>query len=344
MGEMQELPRAFEIKGKVESVSDTTKKIRFGILGTGWMADIFAKELALSEDATLTAVASSTPGRAASFSNVHSAARPFDSYEALIAWEGIDIVYIATTTERHLENAMTCIDHGRPMLVEKPLTLCADDTRKVVAAAKARGLFCMEAMWMRCFPQIRDLEAVLAPIGPVQKLEASFCIDIPFDPTHRLYNPDLGGGALLDIGIYPLNLVHRLWGFENAEMSFRLEWAKSGVDEAGVITFDYSDGRHAALDYSLKGQRPHRARFHGQTGTVTIENFFHPSKIIVALGDGTIAEEAFSYPVMGYQYEIDEVVRSIKTGRLESALVPHRTAIEIAEMMDRILLLGKRRQ
>ena len=320
-----------------ELMIQNSKILRFGILGTGWMADIFARELVKCHHASLAAVSSSTPDRSVAFCERFSGAVAYPSYEALIAAPEVDVVYIATTTERHFQNAMTCIEARKPTLVEKPIAMKPDEIAEMILAAKKRDVFLMEAMWTRCFPRIRHLEETLAPIGSVRRMTASFCMDIPFSPNNRLYSPALGGGALLDIGIYPLTLLHRLWGFDGASMTSNLSYAATGVDDAGVLCFDYPDGRTARLDYSLKGHRPHRAIFQGERGTAIFDDFFHPSMITVTLDDAPPGEERFAYPVMGYHYEIEEVAACLSAGRKENALVPLAASAEVLAMMTRVL-------
>ena len=297
------------------------------------MAGIFAKELRIHPDAELVGVASPTEDRAERFAKQHRIPIASKSYEFLATHESIDIIYVATTNDRHYDNALLGLEHDKPVLVEKPITLTTETLDQLTAKAREKKRFLMEAMWMRCFPFYRMLEKRLAPIGPVRSIHAAFHIDIPFNPSHRIYNPKLGGGALLDIGIYPIHLLHRTWGLKNASVDAEMRFADTGTDISGRFRFSYPDGREATLTYGASGYRPHVATFKGELGSITVQDFFHPSKIITKIEGSPTAVAPLDYPVMGYQYEIDEVVACLRQGSLQSTCVSWTMSREITEWM-----------
>ncbi len=315
---------------------------RWGILGCGRMASDFADELLLHPEATLAAVASSDRGRAALFAEQKGGARALDSYEQLIACDDVDIVYIATHTENHFESAMRCIEHRKPVLVEKPICMDESELRCLIAAAKERQVFCMEAVWMLFFPAIARIEEVLAPIGPIKRLDASFRIDIPFHPSHRLYDP-VHGGALLDIGIYPLFFTHRLFCLKNARIVPKLSFSPAGADDEGEITLTYPNDVVAHLDYSLRDFRPHVAVIEGQNGRAVFEDFFHPKAVTVTARNFGEMRTTYRYPLKGYHFEIDAVHEALKAGKTACDLAPLSASLEVLSAMNDILEKSRKR-
>ncbi len=315
-----------------------SKKIyRWGLLGTGRMAAEFTEELRLHKNAVPAAAASSLPGRAHVFARNLDIPHAFDSYEALLACDGLDVIYIAGTHDTHFPYAMRCIERRLPVLVEKPICTRLSDLEALRAAATANRVFCMEAMWMLFFPSIRGLKQTLAKLGPVRRLDASFCIDIPFDPNHRLYNPALAGSAMLDIGIYPVTFALHLFGTFPEAFDSRLTLSLTGTDSAGEIDLRYADGSAAHLVYSLDGHSPHRAEIVCEGGRVVLEDFFHPSRMTVYSNGHPPAAQSFSYPFKGYNYEIDAVHDALEAGLTESDIMPLQTSAQILSTMEKIL-------
>lgn len=300
------------------------------------MASQFADELLMHSDASLSAVASSCANRADAFAKKKGC---FDShnYEQLLDRQDIDAIYIASTNDKHFELAMNCIEREKPCLVEKPICTSLSDLDTLITTVRKKGVFCMEAMWMLFFPAIINLKRSLEVIGPIENIDVSFCIDVPYKPNHRLYSPALGGGALFDIGIYPLTFVRYLLGLEVDKMECNLSFAPTGTDDEGTIVLTYKQDVTAHLYYSLKTAKPHRAVITGQYGTVTIEDFFHPSSMTHVLKSGEVKTYRYCYASMGYNYEIDEVHRALKNSAKESDIMPLSTSYEILSFMLTIL-------
>lgn len=192
----------------------TDKPTRWGILGTGGIASTFATDLPLADGSELAAVGSRTLDAATEFADRHGFARAHGSWAELAADPEVDVIYVATPHAFHEAAAMTCLRAGNAVLCEKPMTLDRASSELLVAEARAQSVFLMEAMWMRCNPAIREITGLIAAgaIGTVTAVHADFGLRGPFDPAHRLRNPALGGGALLDLGVYPLNLAHLILG------------------------------------------------------------------------------------------------------------------------------------
>lgn len=323
-------------------MTDADRIYRWGILGSGRMAAEFVDELHSHPNAHPVAVASSHLERARDFAMQKGCDRALSSYESLIALSDLDAVYIATTNESHFENAMRCIEKKRPVLVEKPICTRLSDLAVLITAAKSNRVFCMEAMWTLFFPALEALKKTITDLGSVTHVEASFCIRVPFDPRHRLYDPARGGGALLDIGIYPLTFAYFLLGSRPERIDSRLTFAPSGTDDGGEITLVYAGGVRARLVYSLHGESPHRAEIHCERGRVTVDNFFHPSQITTHPEGRAPLVQTFEYPLKGYNFEIDEVHAALAEGAVESDIMPLEKSFEILTAMEKILADNKK--
>ncbi|MFY1588251.1 Gfo/Idh/MocA family protein [Micromonospora sp. WMMD734] len=311
---------------------------RWGILSTGHIAGRFAEDLRLVPGAELVAVGSRTIGSAEEFAGRYGADRAHGSWAELAADDGLDAIYVATPHAAHHEAARICLEAGRAVLLEKPFTLDLATSTELVELARARGVFLMEAMWMRCNPLIlRLVELVRAgAIGEVTSVRADFGVAGPFPPEHRMRNPALGGGALLDLGVYPVSLAHLLLGVPQHVQA----WAKlspEGVDENTGIVFGYDSGAVATLGCGMVGATPLTAAITGTTGRIELpEPFFRPGSAVLHRA-GAEPETLTDDPTGGgYQYEAAEVQRCLAAGLTESPLVPHAVTLEVMGLLDDI--------
>jgi predicted dehydrogenase len=316
----------------------TEKVVRWGVLGTGGIAATFATDLPLVPGAELAAVGSRTPEAAAAFAGRHGFARSHGSWAELAADPDVDVVYVATPHAAHFDAAMTCLEGGKAVLCEKPMTLDLASSTTLVREARDRGLFLMEAMWMRLNPAIRRIVELIrdGAIGEVTNIHADFGLQGPFPATHRLRDPAMGGGALLDLGVYPLNLAHLILGAPAVVRS----WARltpEGVDDNTGILLGWDSGAIAALSCSLVGETRTAASITGTLGRIDLpQGFFVPRGFVLhRVGRAT---EDIAYPFLGsgYQYEAVEVQRCLAEGLAESPLMPHATTLEIMSLMDTI--------
>ncbi|GAA2647593.1 Gfo/Idh/MocA family protein [Paractinoplanes durhamensis] len=316
----------------------TAQKVRWGIVGPGGIAAQFAKDLPLVEGAELAAVGSRSAETAAAFAERYGFARSYGSYAELAADPEVDVVYVATPHAQHLAAALTCIEGGKGVLVEKPITLDLSSAAQLVQAAHANGVFLMEAMWMRLNPAVRKIHELVeeGAIGWVSAIHADFGLQGPFEPEHRLRNPQLGGGALLDLGVYPINLAHLIMGAPTSVQA----WAHltpEGVDENTGVLLGWQPGAIAALTCSINGESRNAASITGTDGRIDIPpGFFVPRSFV--LNRPGRDPETFDFPFegSGYQFEAAEVQRSILAGELESPLMPHATTLEIMGLLDTI--------
>ncbi|GGQ42561.1 Gfo/Idh/MocA family protein [Couchioplanes azureus] len=309
---------------------------RWGILGTGGIAATFAADLAQVPGASLAAVGSRTPEAAAAFAARHGFARSHGSWAGLASDPQVDVVYVATPHAHHREAAATCLAGGKAVLCEKPMTLDRATSAELVQEARGRGLFLMEAMWMRCNPAVRKVAALVADgaIGDVVTIHADLGLRGPFAATHRLRDPALGGGALLDLGVYPVHLAHLLLGTPSTVQS----WARrtpEGVDETTGILLGYDRAAVAALTCSIAGASRNAATITGTHGRIDLpEGFYAPRSFVLHRED----TETFGFPFEGngYQYEAAEVQRCLAEGLLESPLVPHTATLEVMTLLDTV--------
>ncbi|MFG2037660.1 Gfo/Idh/MocA family protein [Dactylosporangium sp. NPDC048998] len=312
-------------------------RIRWGILSTGSIAATFAEDLRLLPDAELAAVGSRSAESAERFAAAHGAARAHGSWRALVEDPDVDAIYIATPHSAHYEAAMLALRAGKATLCEKPFTLAVSEAEEMVETARAGGVFLMEAMWMRCIPAIRRMVELIrdGAIGDPVSVHADFGMQGPFPETSRLRDRRLGGGALYDVGIYPVTFAHLFLGAPSTVRA----WARmsaGGVDENTGMLFGYDGGAVAALTCSLLGDSARRGTITGTLGRIEVRrDFFHPHGF--TLWRGEEAEEFdLAYEGRGYQFEAEEVHRCLREGLLESPLVPLSETIDILRLLHEI--------
>ncbi len=312
--------------------------IRWGILGTGGIAKKFAQALAaISQDAELVAVGSRTAESAASFAKEFGAKRAHASYEALAADPGVDVVYIATPHMLHRDNALLCIDHGKAVLCEKAFTVNAAEAEEVIARARAKGVFLMEAMWTRFLPamvQVRQWIAEKA-IGEPRLVTTDFGFRCNWDPASRLLDPKLAGGALLDVGVYTIALAGMVLGPQPKSVSAQSHIGETGVDEQTAMAFGYPGGGLASLTCAVRTNTPHTARIEGTDGWIEIPSFWMAQRAILhAGGKDTVALKPWTGN--GYVHEAVEVTECLRAGRKESATMPLAETLAIMKTMDEV--------
>jgi predicted dehydrogenase len=309
-------------------------KIRWGILATGGIAAKFAGDLRLTPDAELTAVGSRRLESAQAFAQRHNVGQAYGSYEQVAADPDVDVVYVATPHAMHYDDVLMCFDAGKSVLCEKALTLNAKDAAELVSTARERGLFFMEAMWMRCNPNIRAMQEVVASgaLGDITAVGADlgFVPDEP--PDHRLFDPDLGASAVLDIGIYPTTFIWLFMGPPRTVQSTGV-LSERGIDLSCAGLFSYDSGA-ATFHCTMTAPTPTRAFVSGTRGRIDVSPRFHtPSQFSVTVDGHTTS---YAHPVAGAGYvdEIEEVHRCLRSGATESSLVPLDDTVAIMRVLD----------
>ena len=322
-----------------------TADLRWGVVGPGRMAANVAADLHLVDGATLHAVASRSIDRAKAFADRHGAAVAYGSYGELLADPDVDAVYVATPHRQHHAIALAAIAAGKHLLVEKAFTCTLAGAREVVAAARTAGVFCMEAMWTRFQPAVvraRELVAAGA-IGEVRGVRADLGIRNPYDPGDRLWAREVGGGALLDLGVYTVAFVQMVLGGSPAAIEVAGTLAGNGVDEEAAVLWRAADNRAGFAHCSLASPLPGTAAIFGAEGWIEVPpRFHHPTEIrLHPVGpDGRASStETIAAPAkgVGYAHEFDEVHRCVAAGLTESPVMPLDDTLAVIGVLEQAL-------
>jgi predicted dehydrogenase len=337
-------------------------KLKWGIIGAGGIATVFTRSV-LKNGGNIFAVASRSQEKAQKFidqfnfeyattsdgaKNSPRIKKAYGSYEELLADPEIDVIYVANPHSEHHEWAIKALEAGKPVLCEKSIARNAKEAREIYAKAKEKGLFCMEAMWTRFLPHILELQKVITSgqIGEILAVQADFGIQKDYsDINHRLFNPDLAGGALLDLGIYPVSFAQMILGTPDKVIASGV-LTPNGVDANSAIIYEYSSGARALLHTTNLAVTPTVASITGTKGRIEVSKpFYRPSTFKVTLNTG----EVYQYNArveqeellgkedrFGMEFEAAEVECQILAGNIESPKIPHQTSIDIMEICDEI--------
>lgn len=318
-------------------------RLRWGILGTGWIAHAQASDL-LSNGFTVSAVGSRTADAAQAFAGELGIRTAHSSYEDLVADDEVDVVYIATPHPSHAPNALLALAAGKHVLVEKPFTLNAREACTVTALAASRGLVALEAMWTRFLPhmlRIRDLLAEGA-IGDVRTLLADHNQQLSTDPLSRILNPVLGGGALLDLGIYPVSFAHDLFGAPTTVLAHAAMTA-TGVDRQTGIVLAFEGGRQAVMHTALDTRGPNRAVILGTRGRIEIDAVWYTPTSFTVFDAAGVVIEAFDGSAKpnlgrgrGMHFQAAELERLVAEGRTGGSIMPPEETVRIMETLDEV--------
>ncbi len=313
-----------------------TNKMHWGILGTGNIAAQFARGLAALDDAELIAVGSRTAESAAAFAERFNIPHRHAGYDALADDGDVDVVYVATPHPLHHSNTLLCLRAGKAVLCEKPFALNAHEAADMIAEARRRKLFLMDAMWTRFLPHmahIRDLVANGA-IGEVRMVKADFCFRTTFDPQHRLFDLALGGGALLDVGVYPMALASMVFGAP-AQIKSVADVGATGVDEQVGVVCRYERGQLAILSAATRTDTPHEAIIAGTDGCIRVHHsWWAPTSFTLERSGHPAATITPPLVGNGYNYEAAEAMRCIRAGATESAVMPLDETLNIMRTLD----------
>jgi predicted dehydrogenase len=312
--------------------------IRWGILGTGFIAGLQTQDL--NENGfTVQAVGSRTLESGKAFGDKFGIPTAHDSYEALVADPDVDVIYIATPHPFHHANALLALNAGKHVLVEKAFTINAREAQEIVELAESKGLVALEAMWSRFLPHMVRIREIIqeGTIGEVRKVVASHNQSLPKDPAHRLNDPALGGGALLDLGIYPISFAFDVLGTpERIQASATM--TATGVDGQTAAIFDYGGGQQALVDCEMDAAGANRAVIIGTEGWIDIESvWYNPVPFTVYGVDGNVVER-FDQPVnsRGMQFQAAELERLIQAGATSGTILPPGESVAIMAAMDEI--------
>lgn len=313
----------------------------WGIIGPGNIATEFAHDLDLIKTARhrVGAVLSHSLDKAAAFAQQEEATQYFDDMDAFTNEARIDAVYIATPHPLHHAAALHCLQHKIPVLCEKPLAMNSDQVKEIVDAAAKHQTFLMEGMWTRFLPSMLQVLSLIEAnaIGKVISVKADMSYKAPYDPGSRYFNPELGGGSLLDLGIYPVFLTQLLLG-KPATIQATARLSDKQVDEACAAVLGYNNGAYAFIESSLVTQTALTATIHGETGRIHIGTPWNeqPSGIIVTSYDGKEKHYPCEWEGHGLQYETEEVYHCIRQGKLYSDKYSHQFSLDVMSTLDAI--------
>lgn len=314
-------------------------KIRWGILGTGHIAKTFAKALQFLPGADLVAVGSRAAETAKNFAEVFNVRHQHAGYEQLAKDPEVDVVYIATPHSLHRKNTILCLKAGKAVLCEKPFAINAGRALQMIDVARAEKLFLMEAMRTRFLPTIVKVREWLEQglIGPVRMLQADFGFSEDWDPQSRLLNPQVGGGALLDVGVYTVSLASMVFGRPPARITGMAHLGRTGVDEQSAIILGYDNGQLAVLTCAVQTETAKEAVVYGTKGSIRMGPMFFCATEATLSVNGK-DEQIIKMPLEGnkYNYEAEEVMRCLRTGKLESDIMPLDESHSIVKTMDEI--------
>ncbi len=311
--------------------------VRWGIAGPGAIAVGFANGLQLLNDAEIYAVGSRSADRARDFAAKYEASAAYGSYEDLAADPDVDAVYVATPQSRHEQDTLLFLEAGKPVLCEKPFALNQAQSQRMIDSARQRGLLLMEAMWSRFLPAYRVLAELLGEqaIGQPQLVEADFGFHQPFDPDHRLYDPERGGGGILDLGVYPVQFASLVLGTPTSVVA-QGRIGQSGVDEQVAAVLGHAGGELAVVKAAIATNLSCTARIAGTEGTIEIPAFMHcPGSLTVVRGFER-EEIDGSWEGDGLRFQVEEFHRCLAAGELESPVISHAETLSIMGTLDQI--------
>ena len=309
--------------------------VRWAMVGLGKMAATIVPEFELADGAELVAVASRSEDKAAAFAAEHGIKNSYGSLAEMLENPEIDAIYVASTNTAHAKEACASMMAGKHVLVEKSLAMTPEQVGTIREVAAATGMFCMEAMWTRFLPVIVELRRriVSGEIGEVRSMQGDLHAFRPYDPNDRLFAPELGGGALLDLGVYTVSFVHDIMGCPD-EVRALGNVLPNGVEGTVATILGWRDGRTASLSCGFDSYGPGRFAVMGTAGWIDVEpRFHHPSAITIHLPGRDAERIVLPATGLGYVHEISAASADISAGRCESDIMPLQASLEVSEIL-----------
>ena len=315
-----------------------SKIFNWGIIGLGKIAELFANDLKLLPDARLFAVASRSQQKAELFAKKFDVLHTYGCYEDIVKNKDLDIIYIATPHSLHCENTIMCLKNKIAVLCEKPLAINSAEVKRMISCSEENNTFLMEAMWTRFLPSIEKVLELLKKkvIGNIQLIRADFGFKAPKDKYNRLFNINLGGGSLLDVGIYPVFFSLLTMGMPSV-IEATANIGPTGVDESCGITLKNNNGQIASLFSSIVARTGIEAEIIGDNGRILLHSeFYRPTILSVIHQDGAIESIEPQYKGSGFTYEASEVMHCLEKGYIESKKMSHNLSLQLMEVLDKI--------
>ncbi len=311
--------------------------MKLGILATGAITHSVVPTLLKMKEIECYAVASRSMKKAEDFKKQYGFVKAYGSYEDMLKDEEVELVYIASPHSHHYEHMMLCLDHGKPILCEKAFTVNSEQARKIKEYANRKKIFVTEAIWTRYMPSRKIIEDVLKEdlIGRIKTVTANLYYNVGHRP--RLSDPNMAGGALLDVGVYCVNFASMFFGYDIEKIETSVRMTDSGVDGENSITIYYKDGRSAVLTDGIFARSDRKGIFYGEKGYIIVENINNPQSICV-YDDNDVLLKKCDVPsqISGYEYEFAECVKAIEEGKIETDSMPLHESIRILEIMDKV--------
>jgi len=315
------------------------EKVRVGVLGPGNIVRRVMKDFHKAQGVELTAVASRSAERAKEAAEKYGARYAFSSYREMAECPQVDLVYISTPHVFHCEQAILMMEHGKHVIVEKPMAVTEAEALRMTECARANGVFLMEAMWTRFFPAWEKMMELIqgGEIGQVNHLYGVFCSSVTtVNPESRLFAPSLAGGALLDIGVYPLMAATAILGWNPVKIQQLHTLTETGVDSRMSVQLQYENGATAQLMTALDAKGPADLVVYGAKGCIRMENFWHPSAFEVIQAGGERKEYRFEAEDEGFYQEFEAAARCIRSGQIEAKQMPHGESVCMCALTERL--------
>ena len=312
------------------------RQYKWGIIGAGRIANKFAMGLKVLPNAELYAIAARSYDRAYAFKENHGFIKAFGSYEEMLTDPEVDAVYISTTNNLHYEHTMMCLEAGKPVLCEKPFASDLSQVREMVNKAQEKKVFLMEALWSRFLPCMIEFkrQMEIGSIGKPLMLQCDFGFISPFDPNNRVYNPELGGGSIPDIGIYPIFVSMFLFG-KPTEIQVTSVPAPTGTDWTSAVLLKHPNQKISMLSSSFEMLLENEARIYGDGGRLTLHRMFQmPTRLSLNQNRGEEYNIPIEHTGNGYNYEAAEVMRCLDEGWTESPELPLSFSLDLMEVLD----------
>ncbi|MCI8925577.1 MAG: Gfo/Idh/MocA family oxidoreductase [Lachnospiraceae bacterium] len=310
-------------------------KFNVGIMGTGNIAAVMAETLNRMKGVKLYAVASREKVKADVFAGKHGVKKAYGSYEELVKDNKVELIYIATPHSEHYENARLCLENNKPVLCEKSFTANAAQAEELFKLAREKHVFITEAIWTRYMPMLKTIREVIGSgvIGDPKTLTAN--LGYVIDKVERILSPALAGGALLDVGVYPINFAMMIFGNDIEKVRSSCTYTDTGVDRQNTVTLQYGDGKYAVLNSSMESLSDRKGIIYGTKGFAIVENINNFESITVYDASYKKAAE-YKRPkqISGYEYEVEASIRAIRAGKIQCEEMPHEEILRVMKLMD----------
>jgi predicted dehydrogenase len=315
-------------------------KIKWGIVGTGGIAKLFANDIKQIENCKVIAVCSRKQESGDKFANKYKIENVYTDYTAMLANRDIDCIYVATPHSMHRDNSIQAMKAGKAVLCEKPISLSLKDTKEIIEYSKTHNILFMEALWSKFLPAVSKLLELLDEkvIGDIKFVKADFGIDVGDDYPEdaRLLNPELGGGALYDVGIYPISFASFIFKETPIAIQTTKIAASTGVDALSSYTFQYKNGSCATLFGTITAVPENNLFIRGTEGCINMPKFWQGDQFSIEFNNGRKESHKFPKSGHGYTHEIKEFVKSYEKGSYQNEIMPHKESVNISKVMEEI--------